>query len=175
MPGRLSTNVGGLRGKVKRCARIETRLSDLAGSEETLTGCIESSVESNQKMKGTLGQNLCLSVLSNFAVDFQANSHGFSVGRMVLRSSCKTGDLYFGRLSGCFDVIITCFPARSTGLTFSLFIDLGEMVLLPGVCSPSQLQPVTSAQTEMRTYVIDKKQQCGGRVSPWAFRSDPFC
>jgi hypothetical protein len=76
MPGRLSTDVGGLRGKVKRCACIETGLSDLAGSEETLTGCIESSVEGNQKLKSTLGQNLCLSVLSDFAVDFQANSHG---------------------------------------------------------------------------------------------------
>jgi hypothetical protein len=80
VPGRLSTDVSGLRGKVKRRACIETRLSDLAGREETLTGCIESSVESNQKLKSTLGQNLCLSGLSNFAVDFQANSHG-SVGR----------------------------------------------------------------------------------------------
>ena len=77
MPGRLKTDVGGLREKVKRCARIEARLSDLAGSEETLTGRIESSVEGNQELKSTLGQNLRLSILSNFAVDFRANSHGF--------------------------------------------------------------------------------------------------
>ena len=82
MPGRLSADVGGLRGKVKRCACIKTRLGDLAGREETLTGCIESSVEGNKKLKSTLGQNLYLSVLSNFAVDFQANSHG-SVGRLI--------------------------------------------------------------------------------------------
>lgn len=95
MPGRFSTYVGGLRGKVKRCACIEARLSDLAGSEKTLTGCIKSSVEGSQKLESTLGQNLCLSVLSNFAVDFQASSHG-SVGRMVLRSSerPKTGGIY---------------------------------------------------------------------------------
>jgi hypothetical protein len=49
MPGRLSTDVGGLRGKVKSYACIETRLSDLAGSEETPTGCIESSVESSEQ------------------------------------------------------------------------------------------------------------------------------
>lgn len=98
MPGRLITDVGGLWGKVKRCACVETRLSDLAGSEETLTGCIESSVESNQKLKSTLGQDLSLSVLSNFAVDFEANSHG-SVGSLVLWSSESEigGHLYVGR------------------------------------------------------------------------------
>ena len=91
MPGRLSTDVGGLRGKAKWCACIEAGLSYLTGSEETLTSCIESSVEGSQKLESPLGQNLCLSVLSNFAMDFQANSHG-SVGRMVFSES-KTGGI----------------------------------------------------------------------------------
>jgi hypothetical protein len=54
-------------------------------------------------------------------------------------------------------------PGTFNLFDFLLLIDLGQMMLLPGVvCSPLQLQPVTSAQTERRTYAIDRKQQWSG-------------
>jgi hypothetical protein len=64
-------------------------------------------------------------------------------------------------------------PGPFNGFDFLLFMDLGQMMLLPGasVCSPLQLQPITSAQTERHTYAIDREQQWpGGRVSSMAFR-----
>ena len=45
MPGWLSTDVGGLRRKVKRCACIETRLSELAGSVETVINGVQATVQ----------------------------------------------------------------------------------------------------------------------------------
>lgn len=72
MPGRLSSDVGGLRREVKRCSGIPACLGGLASSEKFLTGCIERSVEGGQESKGTLGQNFRP---SNPGVNFQASDH----------------------------------------------------------------------------------------------------
>ena len=57
LPGRLSTDVGGLRGEVKGYPCVEACLSCLAGSEKSLACCIECPVKGSQKSEGTLSED----------------------------------------------------------------------------------------------------------------------
>jgi hypothetical protein len=72
MPGRLSTDVGRLRGEVEGYPSIEACLSCLTGGEKTLACRVERLVKGSQKPKGTLGENFCLRLGSNSRVDFYA-------------------------------------------------------------------------------------------------------